>query len=63
MSIRPQMHDVPAELTVLELVEQDRFPHVGTLGMLRRRNDAALEGAVRLTCIEDFVHRPLDTTA
>ncbi len=61
MAILPQVHDVPAELTVLELVEQGRFPHVGTLGMLRRQDDAAIEEAVRLTRLEDFVHRPLDT--
>ena len=61
MAILPQVHEVPAELTVLELVEQGRFPHVGTLGMLRRQDDEAIEDAIRLTRLEDFVHRPIDT--
>ena len=61
MAILPQVHEVPSELTVLELVEQGRFPHVGVLGMLRRRDDTAIEEAIRLTRLENFVHRPIDT--
>ena len=61
MAILPQVHEVPAELTVLELVEQGRFPHVGTLGMLRRQDDAAIEEAIRMTRLDDFLQRPIDT--
>ena len=61
MAILPQVHEVPAELTVLELVEQGRFPHVGALGMLRRQDDEAIREAIRMTRLEDFVHRPIDT--
>lgn len=61
MAILPQVHEVPAELTVLELVEQGRFPHVGALGMLRRQDDEAIEDAIRMTRLENFVHRPIDT--
>ncbi len=61
MAILPQVHEVPAELTVLELVEQGRFPHVGALGMLRRRDDEAIQDAIRMTRLEQFVHRPIDT--
>ncbi|MCQ3804418.1 MAG: ABC transporter ATP-binding protein [bacterium] len=61
MAILPQVHEVPAELTVLELVEQGRFPHVGALGMLRRRDDQAIQDAIRMTRLEQFVHRPIDT--
>ena len=61
MAILPQVHEVPAELTVVELVEQGRFPHVGALGMLRRQDDDAIEEAIRLTRLEDFVNRPIDT--
>ncbi len=61
MAILPQVHEVPAELTVLELVEQGRFPHVGTLGMLRRQDDEAIREAIRMTRLQDFVHRPIDT--
>jgi iron complex transport system ATP-binding protein len=61
MAILPQMHEAPAELTVLELVEQGRFPHVGTLGMLRRQDDEAIEEALRMTRLEELAHRPVDT--
>ena len=61
MAILPQVHEVPAELTVLELVEQGRFPHVGTFGMLRTQDDEAIEEALRMTRLEDYVHRPIDT--
>ena len=61
MAILPQVHEVPAELTVMELVEQGRFPHVGVLGMLRRRDDEAIREAIRMTRLTGFVHRPIDT--
>ena len=61
MAILPQVHEVPAELTVLELVEQGRFPHVGALGMLRRRDDEAIVDAIAMTRLEEFTHRPIDT--
>ncbi|MCY3538267.1 MAG: ABC transporter ATP-binding protein [bacterium] len=61
MAILPQVHEVPAELTVLELVEQGRFPHVGALGMLRRQDDDAIQEAIRLTRLEGLVHRSIDT--
>ena len=61
MAILPQVHEVPAELTVMELVEQGRFPHVGALGMLRRRDDDAIQDAIGMTRLADFVHRPIDT--
>ncbi|MCY3563700.1 MAG: ABC transporter ATP-binding protein [Acidimicrobiia bacterium] len=61
MAILPQVHEVPAELTVMELVEQGRFPHVGALGMLRRRDDQAIQDAIGMTRLSDFVHRPIDT--
>ena len=61
MAILPQVHEVPAELTVMELVEQGRFPHVGALGMLRRRDDEAIQNAIRMTRLSEFVHRPIDT--
>ena len=61
MAILPQVHEVPAELTVMELVEQGRFPHVGALGMLRRRDDEAIRDAIRMTRLSEFIHRPIDT--
>lgn len=61
LAILPQVHEVPAALTVGELVEQGRFPHVGALGMLRRQDDEAIREAIGMTHLEDFVDRPLDT--
>ena len=61
MAILPQVHEVPAELTVMELVEQGRFPHVGVLGMLGRRDDEAIQDAIRMTRLSEFIHRPIDT--
>ena len=61
MAILPQVREVPAELTVMELVEQGRFPHVGALGMLRRRDDEAIQDAIAMTRLSEFVHRPIDT--
>ena len=61
MAILPQVHEVPAELTVLELVEQGRFPHVGALRMLRRQDDEAIEEAIRMTRLKALAHRPIDT--
>ena len=61
MAILPQVHEVPPELTVMELVEQGRFPHVGALGMLRRQDDEAIREAIRMTRLQEFAHRPIDT--
>ena len=61
MAILPQVHEVPPELTVLELVSQGRFPHVGTLRMLRQTDDEAVQEAIRLTRLEHLMDRPVDT--
>ncbi|MCY3648353.1 MAG: ABC transporter ATP-binding protein [Acidimicrobiaceae bacterium] len=61
MAILPQVHEVPPELTVLELVSQGRFPHVGALRMLRHTDDEAVQEAIRLTRLEHLMDRPVDT--
>ncbi|MCY3663028.1 MAG: ABC transporter ATP-binding protein [bacterium] len=61
LAILPQVHEVPPELTVLELVSQGRFPHVGALKMLRRQDDEAVQEAIRLTGLEHLMHRSVDT--
>ena len=61
MAILPQVHEAPPELTVLELVSQGRFPHVGALKMLRHTDDEAVQEAIRLTRLEDLMDRPVDT--
>lgn len=61
MAILPQVHEVPPELTVLELVSQGRFPHVGALKMLRHSDDEAVREAIRLTGLEHLADRSVDT--
>jgi len=60
LAILPQGPSAPRGLTVGELVEQGRFPHVGALRMLRTQDHAAIREALALTNMTDFVHRPLD---
>jgi iron complex transport system ATP-binding protein len=60
LAILPQGPSAPAGLTVRELVEQGRFPHVGALRMLRQQDHAAITAALELTGMTPFAHRPLD---
>lgn len=61
LAILPQGPSAPYGLTVRELVEQGRYPHVGALRMLRQQDHEAIHQALELTNMLDFVHRPLDT--
>lgn len=60
LAILPQGPSAPAGLTVGELVEQGRFPHVGALRMLRRQDHAAIREALELTGLTAFADRPVD---
>jgi iron complex transport system ATP-binding protein len=60
LAILPQGPSAPAGLTVRELVEQGRFPHVGALRMLRQQDHATITTALSLTSMTAFAHRPLD---
>jgi iron complex transport system ATP-binding protein len=60
MAILPQGPTAPHGLTVKELVEQGRFPHVGALRMLRQQDHEAIHEALALTNMTDFAHRSLD---
>jgi len=60
LAVMPQGPVAPAGLTVGELVEQGRFPHVGALRMLRRQDHRAIREALALTDMTQFEHRPLD---
>ncbi|MEM7322061.1 MAG: ABC transporter ATP-binding protein [Actinomycetota bacterium] len=60
MSILPQGPRAPHGLTVRELVEQGRFPHVGALRMLRAQDRKAVDRALTLTGMLGFADRPLD---
>lgn len=60
LAVLPQMPNTPGGMTVLELVEQGRFPHVGPLRMLRRQDRAEVHEALRLTDMTAFANRALD---
>jgi iron complex transport system ATP-binding protein len=60
LAVLPQMPEMPERMTVLELVEQGRFPHVGALGMLRRKDSEAVNDALTLTGMTVLAHRPLE---
>lgn len=60
LAILPQNPVAPPGLTVAELVEQGRFPHIGPLGMLRRQDREAIAEALNLTAMTEFAHRRLD---
>ncbi|MBX3013036.1 MAG: ABC transporter ATP-binding protein [Caldilineaceae bacterium] len=59
LGILPQGPSAPAGITVRELVEQGRFPHVGALRMLREQDHSTIAEALALTGMTDFAHRPL----
>ncbi|MEM8531384.1 MAG: ABC transporter ATP-binding protein [Chloroflexota bacterium] len=61
LAILPQGPNAPRGLTVAELVEQGRFPHVGALRMLRHQDHDAIKRALTLTNMNKFAHRSLDT--
>ena len=60
LAILPQGPSAPRGLTVAELVEQGRFPHVGALRMLRHQDHEAIKQALTLTNMNNFAHRSLD---
>lgn len=60
MAILPQGPTAPHGLTVRELVEQGRYPHVGALRMLKMQDHAAIDTALALTHMTEFAHRSLD---
>lgn len=60
LAILPQGPAVPAGITVQELVEQGRYPHVGPLNMLVRQDHESIGRALALTDLEGFAHRTVD---
>ncbi len=60
LAILPQNPIAPPGLTVAELVEQGRFPHVGPLQRLRPQDRSAIAEALTLTGMSEFAHRRLD---
>lgn len=60
LAILPQGPSAPYGLSVRELVEQGRYPHVGALRMLRQQDHESVRQALALTHMTEFAHRPLD---
>jgi iron complex transport system ATP-binding protein len=60
LAVLPQSPATPDAVTVRELVEQGRFPHAGTLRMLRRQDHAAIERAIEATGLIKLAERRLD---
>lgn len=60
LAMLPQTHDASLNMTVNELVEQGRFPHVGALKMLRKQDHHAIQHALELTNLIHYKDRPLD---
>jgi iron complex transport system ATP-binding protein len=61
LAILPQGPTAPSNLTVGELVEQGRYPHAGPLRMLRLQDHQAIGDALRLTGMDAFVDRALES--
>jgi iron complex transport system ATP-binding protein len=62
VAVVPQEFSVPFAYTVRQLVELGRTPYLGVLGVARRDDDAAVEGALRdtdLTSLADRVFNQL----
>lgn len=61
LAVLPQAPETPPHLTVRDLVEQGRFPHVGLLQMLRRQDHEAIDRAIEVVGLESMLHRDVDT--
>lgn len=61
LAILPQGPSAPEELTVAELVEQGRYPHVGPLRLFNDADRAAIARALAETNMTSFRARPLDS--
>jgi iron complex transport system ATP-binding protein len=60
LAVLPQAPTTPQNMTVRELVEQGRYPHVGPLRMLRRQDGEAVARALAATDMLDFSDRDVD---
>jgi iron complex transport system ATP-binding protein len=61
LAILPQGAVAPEELSVVQLVEQGRYPHAGPLGMLREQDHRAIHEALALTNTAALRDRRLDS--
>ncbi|HLI50934.1 MAG TPA: ABC transporter ATP-binding protein [Thermomicrobiaceae bacterium] len=61
LAILPQAPTAPEELTVAELVERGRYPHVGPLRLFSDADRSAIARALTATQMTEFRARPLDS--
>jgi iron complex transport system ATP-binding protein len=61
MAVLPQIHTVPDDFTVGDLVGYGRFPHLGAAGRLSHDDFAAVDRAIGLTKLEELQDRPVST--
>lgn len=61
LAVLPQGPVPPAGLTVYELVEQGRFPHIGVIGMAGPEDREAIDEALTITGMQPFAHRAVDS--
>jgi iron complex transport system ATP-binding protein len=61
LAVLPQIHSVPDDFSVRDLVSYGRFPHLGPAGRLRHEDFVAVDAAVELTQMEELQHRPVAT--
>jgi iron complex transport system ATP-binding protein len=60
LAVLPQSPTTPPDLTVRELVEQGRYPHVGALRMLRHHDGEAVAAALAATGMSAFADRDVE---
>lgn len=61
MAILPQIHSVPEDFTVRDLVSYGRFPHLGVTGRLHPEDFEAVDEALCMTKMEPLQHRLVAT--
>jgi len=61
LGILPQGPSAPEGITVRELVEQGRFPHLSFFQQRSEEDERIISQALRITRMESFTDRPLDT--
>jgi iron complex transport system ATP-binding protein len=61
LAILPQTSVIPSGLRVRELVEQGRYPRLGPLAMLSRRDDNIMQRAMDMAGVASMAGRRLDS--
>ncbi len=60
MALLPQVYDASIRITVEELVEQGRYPHMGAIGMLRKQDHVAIGKSMEMTSVDHLKNKSLD---